>query len=283
MRSLFVIAGVALALSAQAAELKFVRASADIFKEPHDIVIDSEGKRLFIADMMNGTVKIVDPATLAVLGEFGEGELSYPHDVSIDQHGKLLVADTGNDRIAIYDIQSATPNRIGELHDSVSGPEGVGADSNGRVYVTNTADHTVMLLEHGRLLKIVGQYGHKPGEFIQPHDIEVGSDGKVYVGDPGNNRIQVLRRDLSVEKQIVGDGRPFSRPKYLCVDEELRLYVADQDNSAVRVLDSQGHQIAEVSEAAGKKLDRPEGVLARGKQVWVADTYNDRIILFEWK
>jgi DNA-binding beta-propeller fold protein YncE len=283
MRYLVLVAGIMLAADASAASLVFVRASEPVFAEPHDLVVDRDGKRLYVADMMNNTVKIIDASTLAVVGEFGKDELSLPHDVTFDRQGKLLVADTGNDRIAIYEIGAGGANRVGDLHDGVSGPEGVDVDDDGRVYVTNTGEHTVVVLEHGRRIKQAGGNGHRPGEFVQPHDIAIGPDGKVYVGDPGNNRIQVLRGDLSVEAQIVGDGQPFNRPKYLGFDERGRLYVADQYNSMVRVLDEKRKQIAVITEAGGKKLDRIEGVYVRGARVWIADTYNNRIVLFKWQ
>lgn len=283
MRRLLIIAFLAATPFAYAATLEFARATEPIFAEPHDLVLDAAGKRLFVADMMHNTVKVLDARTLALIGELGKDELSLPHDVAFDRQGKLLVADTGNDRIAVYELDGARANRIAELHDGIQSPEGVDTDKNGRVVVSNTGEHTVVLLEHGRVIKKVGREGRGAGEFIQPHDVEFGPDGRIYVADPGNNRIQILSPELAVAGQIVGEGLPFNRPKYFGFDERGRLYVADQHNNMVRVLDSSFRQIAAITQGGGKKLDRIEGVYVRGDSVWIADTYNNRVVLFQWK
>jgi hypothetical protein len=51
------------------------------------------------------------PRTLSeTLGSVGAGELSYPHDAEFDHTRPLLVADTGSDHVAIYEIKGARPS-----------------------------------------------------------------------------------------------------------------------------------------------------------------------------
>ena len=58
---------------------------------------------------------MLDPSSLALLGSFAQGEVSEPHDVVFQADGKLLVADTGNSRIAIYDVSGATGTFTGNV------------------------------------------------------------------------------------------------------------------------------------------------------------------------
>jgi len=46
--------------------------------------------------------------------ELAAGRLSHPHDAGFGQSGRLLVADTGNDRVTIHEIKGAPAGRVGE-------------------------------------------------------------------------------------------------------------------------------------------------------------------------
>lgn len=94
------------------------------FGNPHDIVLSPDGSRLYVADVNNNAVKVLDPQSLATIGAFGSGELSRPHDVAFDPAGRLLVADTGNGRIAIYQVSAESGRLVDEIT-GLASPEGV--------------------------------------------------------------------------------------------------------------------------------------------------------------
>jgi len=256
--------------------------SADLSR-PHDLTLDPSGGRLYVADMDNDVIKVFDPRSLKLLGVIGRGLLNSPHDVFFDGAGRLLVADSGNDRIAVFTVHDGGASYQGELRRGFGSPEGVAVDRAGAMYVTNAALHTVLAFARGGAYPTAraGGQGRGPGRFIRPHDIEVGPDGLVYVADPGNNRIQVLDPGLHFVRAISGG---FREPKYLALDEGGWLYVADQDNHQVKVFDAQGRRLATIgSGQPGRlrhQLNRPEGVEVRGEHLWIADTYNDRIVHF---
>ena len=79
-----------------------VATSAETYAKPHDIVLSPNGKALCVADNNNDRIVVLDPQTLEEIGVFGQGELSAPHDVAFDAQGRLLVADTYNDRTVRY-------------------------------------------------------------------------------------------------------------------------------------------------------------------------------------
>ena len=80
---------------------------------------------------------MLDPRRLTVLSEIGKGELSAPHDVAFDDQGRLWVADTGNDRIAVYAFEgvnadgTAMARLIDSLDQDMGSPEGVAAGPRG--------------------------------------------------------------------------------------------------------------------------------------------------------
>jgi DNA-binding beta-propeller fold protein YncE len=254
---------------------------ADGLSQPHDAAFSPDGKLIYVTDMRNSRIRVLEAMTLKPVGMFGGGELSYPHDAEFDKSGRLLVADTGNDRIAIYATQGAGAKLVGELKGGLSGPEGVAVAPDGRIIITNTRSGTLSVFRDDKLERTVGRHGAKDGEFSNPHDVEAAPDGSVYVVDSGNNRVQVFDSALK-HRTSFGAALKLSGPKYLAFDGD-RIWVADEHNHRILLLD-RGHRLLGVL-GTGKRgrgpdaFYKPEAVLARTPHVWVIDTYNDRIVL----
>jgi DNA-binding beta-propeller fold protein YncE len=253
---------------------------SDGLAQPHDAAFSPDGKLIYVTDMRNSRIVVLTAMTLKAVASFGAGELSNPHDAEFDRAGRLLVADTGNDRIAIYDVSGAKPRLVGELK-GLSGPEGVTVTADGRVLVTNTRSGTLSVFRDGRLTGTVGAQGAKDGEFLNPHDVEAAPDGSVYVVDSANNRVQVFDGGLA-HRLSFGPELGLSGPKYLAFDGE-RIWLADEYNHRLLLLDRQHRLLGTLGSGrrgrAANAFYKPEAVLARAPHVWVIDTYNDRIVL----
>jgi DNA-binding beta-propeller fold protein YncE len=225
-------------------------------------------------------MRVLEAMTLKLVGTFGKRELSNPHDAELDKAGRLLVADTGNDRIAVYEVKGAQAKLVGELK-GLSGPEGVAVVPDGRVIVSNTRGASLSVFRDGKLERSVGARGSRDGEFANPHDVEAAADGSVYVVDSGNDRVQVFDAELR-HRATFGAALKLSGPKYIAFDDD-RIWLADEFNHRVLLLD-RAHQPLGVL-GSGKRgrnageFHRPEAVLARAPYVWVIDTYNDRVVL----
>lgn len=250
--------------------------------QPHDAAFSPDGKLIYVTDMANSRIVVLDAISLKMLGSFGKGELSYPHDAEFDRNGRLLVADTGNNRIAIYEVEDARARLVSELT-GLSGPEGVAVAPDGRIIVTNTRSGTLAVFKEGKLETTLGGYGSRPGEFANPHDVDVAPDGSIHVVDSGNNRLQVIDASLK-PLPSVSLTLKLSGPKYLTFDRE-RLWLADEYNHRILLLDHH-HALKGVlgTSTRGRSENafyKPEAVMARGDLVWVIDTYNDRIVLLK--
>jgi len=248
--------------------------------QPHDAAFSPDGRLLYVTDMANSRMRVLEPMTLKLVGTFGENELSHPHDAEFDKAGRLLVADTGNNRVAIYEVSGAHAKLVGELK-GVSGPEGVAVAPDGRVIVTNTSGGSVSVFRDGMLERTVGKYGSANGEFARPHDVEAAADGSVYVVDSGNHRVQVFGADMQ-HRTSFGPALKLDEPKYLHFDGD-HVWLADEDNHRVLLLDRSGQQLGVLGTGSRGRgpnaFYKPEAVLARAPHVWVIDTYNDRIVL----
>jgi DNA-binding beta-propeller fold protein YncE len=251
-----------------------------VLSQPHDAAFSPDGKLIYITDMRNSRIQVLEAMTLKAVGSFGAGDLSYPHDAEFDQSGRLLVADTGNDRVAIYEVKGAQARLAGELK-GLAGPEGLAVTADGRVLVTNTRNATISVFRDGKPVQSIAGPGTRDGELRNPHDIEVAKDGTVYVVDSGNNRVQAFDAALT-HRATFGPALGLSGPKYLAIDGD-HVWLADEYNHRILLLD-RNHRLLGVlgSGRRGRAADefhKPEAVLARAPYVWVIDTYNDRDVL----
>ncbi len=268
-------------------EVVFLKASSGKFDHPHDLTLGISSEYLYVADLGNHVVKVLDPFSLKTLGEIGKGDLNAPHDVAFDRMGRLLVADSGNNRIAIYKVNGVTATYEAELRGGLESPEGVTSDTRGVIYVTSAGLHNVFAFKNGKGIDVLGSPGSGIHRFVRPHDIEISFDGRLYVGDPGNNWIQILTPGLDVIGTFRGDGVDFREPKYMAIDESDWLYVADQFNHQVKIFNQHRQSISVIGTGepgkGRRQLSGPEGVEARIGHIWISDTHNDRIVLYKWK
>ncbi len=81
----------------------------------------------------------------------------------------------------------------------------------------------------GTLIKSWGTFGNGPDDFDQPHALAMDSQGRLFVGDRGNNRIKILDQD----GKLLDTWYQFSRPSGIYIDANDRIYVADSESGSV--------------------------------------------------
>ena len=112
---LLIVWSIGVVARADSLTFEMVAASAETYAKPHDIVLSPTGTLLYVADNDNDRIAVLDAQTLKEVGVFAQGEVSAPHDVVFDAQGRLLVADTGNSRIAIYEVNGVSGRLVGSL------------------------------------------------------------------------------------------------------------------------------------------------------------------------
>lgn len=144
---------------------KFVRSlGADGQFRPTDVAI--AGNRLYVVDILNNQVQVLDKRTGALMFKFGKagsgkGELFQPTNIAIGPDGDVYVAETGNFRVQRFSADGLHVRFYGEqgnVPGTFARPKGLSVDRKGRIYVGDAAIQNVQIFENdGRLLMDFGR------------------------------------------------------------------------------------------------------------------------------
>lgn len=261
-------------------DVTFVAASTTAMENPHDLKLSPDGRHLLVSDLGNDRVLILDPTTLEPLGSFGEGEQKGTHDVEFDADGRVLVADTMNGRVLIYDLDGLSATVTGTLSERLMGPEGVLAHPNGRIYVGGAWSDNLVVFEDGTVV------GELTG-LSSPHDVEVTPDGDIWLADSGNNRLMLLGPDLDVKRVLEGAPYDFDGVRYLDVLVDGTVIAADKHSHRIKMIAADGALLGVIGGKSGfgpGLFRTPEGVETRadadGLTAWFSDSGNDRVVMY---
>jgi len=263
--------------SASEVELSFVSASTAQLSNPHDLKLSPDGRYLFVADVGNDRIAIMDPESLELVAAFGSDHQSGTHDVDFDQLGRAYVADTHNNRVTVYDIDGTSARLVGELSERIRGPEGVLLHPNGRAYVAGAWSGNVVAYQDGKVVaELTG--------LASPHDLELARDGNIWLADAGNSRILLLSPDLEIKAELGRRQYGFDGVRYLDLTAEGIIIAADKNNHSVKFIGANGSLLRVLGDGnPGRgpgRFTTPEGVEVRGAELWLSDSGNDRIVKY---
>lgn len=243
--------------------------------EPRGASLDGKG-RLFVTDFGHSRVAIFDAAggTLGGWGGVrgnGKYQMLDPTDVAV--HGDdVYVADTWNGRVQHLSTSGQFRDTAA---DGLYGPRGVAVAPDGKVWITDSGNNRLAILQAGQPVRFVGKAGAGSDGLSSPVGIAVGASGRVYVADGGNHRIQVLGADGKFERAIAVAGWTGPVEPYLAVDDKDNIFASVPTAGTVVELDRSGKLLRKWdADDSGKKFLRPTGVAldAANGVLYVVDT-----------
>jgi sugar lactone lactonase YvrE len=181
----------------------------------------------------------------------GAGMLLFPHGFFIDRADHIWVTDghvgSGKgDDVLEFDHSGkllrtlGTPGVSGNGPDTFHEPNAVLVAENGNIFVSDGHEpgqgnaRVVKLSPDGKFIKQWGTHGSGPGQLEAPHTLAMDSKGRLFVGDRGNNRVQIFDQD----GKLLAVWTQFSRPSGICIDRHDTLYVTDSES---RSAEGYGH------------------------------------------
>lgn len=120
----------------------------------------------------------------------------------------------------------------------------------------------------GEYIKEWGRIGNAPGECRTPHALAFDSQGRLFVADRGNHRIQIFDQDGN----FIDAYEQFGRVSGLFIDDHDTLYAIDSESNPTRHPDwSRGIRIGSATEdkvTASSPRTRRVSLTAPQLKVW---------------
>jgi DNA-binding beta-propeller fold protein YncE len=194
------------------------------------LALDAGGQHLYIADLDNRRIRMVDLATKIVTTVAGNGRRGVPLDgapavlaplldpraVAVDTHGNIYILERSGNALRVVDSQGkirtvvgtgkagATGDGADARQATLNGPKHLCIDRNGDVIIADTANHLIRryIPATGKIVRVAGT-GKKgrgaPGalpeqiDLDEPHGVAIDSSGVLYIADSNNHRILKLQ------------------------------------------------------------------------------------------
>ena len=286
-------------------------ASLDKFNRPWGIASTPDGGLVLTENAGYRLVKL-DAAgqaqwSVGQAGSFGSDASHFGNwssgpegNPGIDTSGRIVVPDTGNDRIQVFNADGSyhrTFGRSGNGNSEFDCPAGVAISPvDGDIVVADTCNERVQVYDRNWVyqltLGVTDQAGSDDQHFRSPWGVAVDTAGAIFVADAYNYRIQkctVNGANASCALFAGGAGSAgsdFGRlfPMSVAVDRQGRVLVADPDRARVQVFGPGGAYLTTIGGAWGPapgQMRGPVGVAvdANGK-VLIADRDNHRVLRY---
>jgi DNA-binding beta-propeller fold protein YncE len=254
--------------------------------------------KLFVTDSAGRSIRVFDvPAQKHY--RIGDGDpesaVSKPLGVDVDKNGIVYVADASKNQIMVYDVEGTFLRKIGDktmfkrLSSVTVSPDAM------RLYVVDIGgvdsdQHRVRVFEavSGKHLFDIGKRGSANGEFNLPRDVAIGKDGRIYVVDGGNFRVQVFDKDGKFLKAFGQAGKQlgdFARPKEIAIDSIGNVYVADSAFGNFQIFNSEGELLMFVGDRSEKDVPAgymlPSGITVdEDDRVYFVDQWFSRVDVY---
>jgi sugar lactone lactonase YvrE len=214
------------------------------------IDIDRDGRTIWVFDRCGGNTCIdsrIAPllkfdARGRLVGAYASGLVNDPHGLFVDRDNNIWLTDRigkngkGHtvfklDRDGKVLMTLGKPGVPGDGPDTFNSPSDVLVAPNGDIFVADghgakTNARIVKLSKDGRFIKAWGKEGKAAGEFDQPHGLAMDSQGRLFVADRANNRVQIFDQD----GKFIAEWKQFGRPSGIFIDRKDVLYVADSQS-----------------------------------------------------
>jgi sugar lactone lactonase YvrE len=192
--------------------------------------LDSRGELLYLADLDNRRIRVVNLKTGIVDTVAGNGARGKPEDgadarkaplvdpraVAVDAEGNIYILERSGHALRVVDptgkirtvAGAGTAGNSGDggdsRHATFNGPKHLCIDREGNVVIADTENQVIRkyLPREGKIVRVAGSgkkgtagVGGPPlaADLNQPHGVYVHADGRLYIADSSNNR--VLRVD----------------------------------------------------------------------------------------
>jgi len=207
-------------------------------------------------------------ATIFATNKMGFGS----PDGLIWHKGKLYIADEGGSALEVW----SKADGLKTLMDSsfgISSPEKLAVDSAGNSFFTDDDVGGLWEVDAGGNRRLVA--GPDKG-LIYTKGIALAPDGSILVGDGEQHEVFRVTRDGAVT-EFLGKEYGITRPEGLAYDDKGNLYIADEEDNVLYMLDSNRklHRLIDRRDSFS-----PEGLCYVNGLLYIADEHFGRVYVY---
>jgi DNA-binding beta-propeller fold protein YncE len=196
------------------------------FGDIYCAALDAKGDKIYLADLDNRRIRILDLGSGVVDTVAGNGKKGVPRDgedarqaplvdpraVAVDAKRNVYILERGGHALRVVDGEGKIRTVAGTgkagfggdggdaLRAQLNGPKHLCVDRNGDVLIADTENHVIRkyLPREGKIVRVAGT-GRRgrdgldgtplKAELNQPHGVNARPDGTIYIADSSNNRI----------------------------------------------------------------------------------------------
>jgi DNA-binding beta-propeller fold protein YncE len=211
-------------------------------------VIDRCGSNGCVGSDLNPILKFDANGTL--VKQWGSKKFAFPHGLFVDANEDVWVTDAvlgdgrGKGAVVGQTVQKfdsngnllmtlGTPGVPGKDATHFNAPSDVVVAPNGDIFVsdghgTGTNERIVKFDKNGKYIKEWGHPGSGPGAFSSLHSLAMDSQGRLFVANRDNNRIDIFNQD----GKLLDSWEQFSRPSGIYIDKNDNMYVCDSESGS---------------------------------------------------
>lgn len=245
----------------QLQEIEMLSGLDGFFSFPSGICREPGGEKLYISDMKNGRVCLIDRTgneksvlSAEIIQNGVIGELKKPLALTLSKQGSLYVADALLNDVFIYRPDGVFESVLSRYHESpelwtaaeppFNLPGGVAVDDDEQLYVNDFLNNRIRRIDRqGRVTTIAGpgESGGRGFSIDKPYGLCF-SGGRLYFTDTGNHRILCVdvRSNQISEIVVKNNGLKEFLPIAIAACSG-RLYICEQRK--MWVIDIQNHEI----------------------------------------
>jgi sugar lactone lactonase YvrE len=199
--------------------------------EPNGLALDVAERRLYVADVADHRVRVVDLVAGTIATFAGTGSAEHSGDggpareagvfgaraVKYAADGTVYILERQGSSLRTVDPKSGVISTIAgttargyggdggpALEAVFDAPKEMAIDRDGSLLIVDTENHAIRRIDHRSAIVTAVAGGHKGGDgdggpaiqagLDRPHGAVVGPDGAIYIGDTNNHRIRKVMR-----------------------------------------------------------------------------------------
>ncbi|OGS13596.1 MAG: hypothetical protein A2234_04640 [Elusimicrobia bacterium RIFOXYA2_FULL_58_8] len=215
----------------------------------------------------------------------GQGQVKNPRGIFVDSKGMIYVADSGNDRVQVFNPDGTYSNMFGESgsgEGQFRNPSSVSVNSKGNIYVADTKNKKIKAFSpDGMFLFAVGpELGNI--SLVNPVAVRCDENKNVYILDSVLKKV-VVTDAMGKFLRLWDDSGNLQDPAALIYDNKGFFYILDKGSFNVKIFDAAGKFTASFfAKGRGEReLWTPQNLAFRNDRIFISDMENARIVSFD--